>query len=130
MLMSWFARFLGRRNHTPPVPPPAAERVGDLIRRGGGMRPFELTDVPADYLERLRAVCRADPNIRALWLAWITSVDEADELLTVLQLDHRDESWVRRFITHVDALGGPRCVASMPIAAPTDEPFYRRTDAA
>jgi hypothetical protein len=129
MNSSWLRRFLGLGRASVPAPRDQLaqpESLPEVFNRGGQLREVDASDLSPDFQERLREVCRADTNVDRLWLLWIRGSDGTSELLTVLQLDRADEHSIVSFAARVDALGGPRCAATIADGAPSSTPFYRR----
>src|SRR3954462_3631887 len=83
---------------------PSKERVRDALDRGERFRLVEPCDLPAEFQVRLLDVCRADPNLAGLWLAWLSSSGATPELFASLILDRPDEPAIRDFIKRADAL--------------------------
>ena len=123
--MSWIRRLFGDADK-PPRPAPQSERLRDHLRRGGGLQPLELSQLPNGFAAALRQVCESNENVQGVWLAWLVAANGSKELLTTLRLGVPNESTVRSFIAQVDALGGPPCVASLPDGIPSATPFYLR----
>jgi len=128
--MSWLRQLFGGSNSEVPGDQPARETVRHLIARGGSVRPFELNDVSPQYRDALMAVCRANTEVAALWLGWVSVPNGPDELLLNLRLDSVSETAIRAFMAGVNALGGPSCVAAVSNGTPKSDPFYVRADAA
>ena len=129
MSLPWLRSILGWSRPSPPAAEkqlPPTESLGDAIKLCGTLREVEESDFSLEFASRLREVCRGDSNVAGVWLLWMSDGHHS-ELVTVLQLDRVEEQSIRRFVAYVNALDGPRCVATIPEQAPTSVPFYQRT---
>ena len=128
MSLPWLKSIFGWSRPSPPAAGkqlPPTERLGDVLKRGGTLRDVQASDFAHEFASRLREVCRGDTNVAGVWLGWLSDGDSSG-LVAVLQLDRVDEQAIRRFVAHVNALDGPRCIATVPEKTPTGVPFYQR----
>lgn len=105
------------------------ESIGDVLKHGGAVCSFHPNELSAEYKLKLLEVCRANPLIIGVWLAWLKSENEETSLLGSMVVEQIDERSFNCFVDQVNALDGPRFIAAVARGVPKSEPFYSRADA-